>query len=106
MLDYAEINIDSLVDEVNDKIKAELNEAECVSTEALGLDPRAGMVWVTDDGIIVSHGYARSLNYYGGFEYVDSDCVTQIGNYTFYSANDDRVNGCMERYDQYISSKS
>ena len=71
-----------------------------VNAQDIGLDPRAGTVWVTDDAIVARSWNVRSLEYYGGFEYVDSDYKTQMGEYTIYFADDERVEGCLECYSE------
>lgn len=71
--------------------------AELVCASKLGLDYRAGQVWVTEDAV-VKQGHAGSLDYYGGFEYVDREYVTQVGDYKVYFADDDRVAECLECY--------
>lgn len=69
--------------------------------ENLGLDRRAGhSVLVTEDAVIVSAAYRGSLDYYGGFEYVDKNCVTVLGSYVIYSAQDERVKECLDVYFQ------
>jgi len=68
-----------------------------VSAEAVGLDRRAGLLYVTEDAI-VARGRTNSLDYYGGFEYVDTEYKTQVGEYTVYFADDERVAGCLELY--------
>ena len=63
-----------------------------VTAEQLGLDRRAGYcLMVTEDYIIVLDSNRSVLDYYGGFEYVDEDCVKQMGSYVFYSREDERV---------------
>ena len=69
--------------------------------ENLGLDRRAGYsLLVTEDAVIVSAGNRGSLDYYGGFEYVDANCVTVLGSYVVYSAQDERVRQCLDVYFQ------
>lgn len=81
-------------------VKQHLQEhGKLVSAEAIGLDCRAGRVWVTEDAI-VSEGHAGSLDYYGGFEYVDTEYTAQVGNYKVYFADDERVAGCLEFYSE------
>ncbi|HCI72490.1 MAG TPA: hypothetical protein DHV30_18620, partial [Balneola sp.] len=60
--------IDNLIDQY-----LEDSEAVRVSAEAVGLDHRAGYVFVSiEEGWIAAvAGNVRSLEYYGGFEYVD-----------------------------------
>jgi len=65
----------------------------------LGLDPRsAGTFYVSEDGIAINSYNRRNLDYYGGFEYVNNDCVLVIGEYTFYLAEDSRVADHIETY--------
>lgn len=58
-----------------------------------GLDIRAftERFYYNNDCIIVTEAANRSLRYYGGFEYIDSEYVRQYGDYVFYSAEADRV---------------
>ena len=69
-----------------------------VSAEAVGLDHRAGYVFVsTEEGWIAAvAGNVRSLEYYGGFEYVDDKL--SIGEITFYSNDSSRVADAIEYY--------
>ena len=65
----------------------------------LGLDPRsAGTFYVSEDGIAINSYNRRNLDYYGGFEYVNNDCVLVIGEYTFYLSEDSRVADHIETY--------
>ena len=75
------------------------SEAVCVGARDVGLDYRCGMVYVSvaDDFVAVS-GSGSSINYYGGFEYIDSDYITTIGHMTFYSGEHSRVQDCIEYY--------
>lgn len=66
--------------------------------EQTGLDPRAfGKFWYCYEGIFILAGNRRSLDYYGGFEYIDSENVKSYGDYVFYSADADRVQEVLER---------
>ena len=65
--------------------------------EQTGLDVRAfGKFWYCYEGIFIFAGNRRSLDYYGGFEYIDSDYVKTYGEYVFYSADADRVQEVLE----------
>lgn len=84
------------INELNEQIAEILDvaiQATPVATaEDLGLDPRsASRLWVCDEGIFVYESSDRSLQYYGGFEYVDKNCRKEYGDYVFYNVNDDRV---------------
>ena len=85
--------IDNLIDQY-----LEDSDAVRVSAEAVGLDHRAGYVFVsTEEGWIAAvAGNVRSLEYYGGFEYVDDKL--SVGEMTFYSNDSRRVADAIEYY--------
>jgi hypothetical protein len=66
--------------------------------EQTGLDPRAfsGKFWYCYEGIFIYAGSRGRLDYYGGFEYIDSECVKSYGDYVFYSADANRVQEVLE----------
>ena len=72
--------------------------AQRVSAEKAGLDSRAGYIFVsTEEGWIASRN-TRSLEYYGGFEYIDIEYRVTVGEITFYSSDDSRVADALEHY--------
>ncbi len=82
-----------LIDSVNESILIKLeNDFKFVDPEEIGLDRRAAYgLWYNSTGIVIKRAYQSSMEYYGGFEYVDKEYVTIIGNYVFYSVKDSRV---------------
>ena len=82
-----------LMNEINTKVDRLINdEFREVSPQELGLDPRAGYhLFINEEYIAVDNGNRRSLDYYGGFEYVDEEHVTVLGEYIFYSADCERI---------------
>lgn len=83
------------LDKIVTKIESELQE---VTAESLGLDPRCGTLYIGADFIATTYeSEDRTVRYYGGFEYVDDEHVTRIGNLTLYSIEDDRIQGCFDR---------
>lgn len=70
-----------------------------VTAEQLGLDPRSfwGYAYVDESAIVVIKEQTRSLDYYGGFEYVDADYRREVGDYVFYLAEDPRVRRHLDR---------
>lgn len=69
----------------------------------MGLDERAAYeLFINDGAIAVSKSQDRTLQYYGGFEYVDKEARQELGNYVFYMAEDDRVLGHIERYQESL----
>jgi hypothetical protein len=62
------------------------------TSEDCGLDRRAAsLLYVNDEAIVCPKSYIKTLDYYGGFEYVDSDYRKEIGDYIFFSHDDERV---------------
>ena len=91
------MNFDDLLDNVNNEVKSYLDTMEITSANRLGLDPRAGHeLFVNPEGIAVFFRDERALRYYGGFEYVNDDDRTQLGDYVFYSIRATRVDECLD----------
>lgn len=69
--------------------------------ENLGLDNRAGYtLYVNDECIAVSKVNDRSLQYYGGFEYIDEAYRVELGEWVFYMTESDRVSECIDRFNE------
>ena len=92
-------SIYDMVDELNDVVERTVRETmePCKATD-LGLDYRAGGSLFVNEDCIAVEGGSSSLDYYGGFEYVDKDYVQVVGNWKFYFADDDRVREHIETY--------
>ena len=88
----------SLVDEIQYTVERHVNGLRRVRAGELGLDNRCGSAYVgeTLDCIIVDSGNVRSFNYYGGFEYVDDEDKTCLGDYTVFLDTSDRVRDALE----------
>ena len=72
--------------------------AQRVSAEDVGLDRRSGYVFIsTEEGWIASRN-TRSLEYYGGFEYIGEEYRVTVGEITFYSSDHSRVADAIEYY--------
>ena len=68
-----------------------------VKAEELGLDPRAGYrLYVDHDVVGVRTCNIGTLNYYGGFEYVDKEDIKVIGEYTFFLTDSERIQDCID----------
>jgi hypothetical protein len=89
-----------LMNEINGKVEELIDEEfRLMKPEDVGLDSRAGYnLFINEDFIAVSKSNRRSLDYYGGFEYVDEEHVTVLGDYVFYSADDRRVQDHLDRF--------
>jgi hypothetical protein len=83
-------------DKIFDYVMTNLTETY---VDKLGLDPRAGgFVWVDEDTIVVRKGSDGSLQYYGGFEYVNKEYRREMGDYVFYFGDDSRVRRHLDIY--------
>ena len=72
---------------------------QLVAPKEIGLDDRSSyQLFINEDYIAVGKGNRRTLDYYGGFEYVDEEHVTVLGNYVFYSSDDERVQGHLDEF--------
>jgi len=90
-------------EDLNEKLAALVSTLPEVLPEDLGLDRRAGYrIYVAEDGLVVSKSDDRSLQYYGGFEYVDKEYRVECGDWVFYSSEDDRVSACLERFEEEV----
>ena len=89
-----------LLSEMNSKVEGLIDEEfREVTPKEIGLDSRAGYrFFINEDYIAVSRGNRRSLDYYGGFEYVDEEHITVLGNMVFYSSDDERVQGHLDEF--------
>ena len=69
-----------------------------VDAEEIGLGSRAGYVFLsTEEGWVASRN-TRSLEYYGGFEYIGEDYKVTVGEMTFYSEEHSRVADALEYF--------
>ena len=87
------------LDELNETIEQAVMANSLATTAVqLGLDPRSHYrpMYASADGIAVD-GETRTLNYYGGFEYVDADHVKKYGKWTVYTSECERVRGHLYR---------
>ena len=89
-----------LLSEMNSKVEGLIDEEfREVTPKEIGLDTRAGYrLFINEDYIAVSRGNRRILDYYGGFEYVDEEHITVLGDMVFYSSDDERVQGHLDEF--------
>ena len=93
------MNLFKLIDEVTELTDSYVGgNMELVPANRLGLDPRCGKVFVSPDCIAIHKANDRAVQYYGGFEYVDKEFRHEMGDYVFYSHEDDRIQGHLETY--------
>ena len=89
-----------LMNEINAKVEELIDEEfREVTAKEVGLDPRSAyQLLINEDYIAIRKNNRRSLDYYGGFEYVDEEHVTVLGDYVFYSTDDERVQGHLDEF--------
>lgn len=91
--------IEELLDNVNEQMDRFVNTMDPVKANELGLDSRAGWdLWVNKDCIVTTLGSDSSLQYYGGFEYVNKEFRSQVGDWVIYMNGDERVREHIEQY--------
>ena len=74
-----------------------------VYSPTVGLDRRCGYVYVIlEEDTIAVRGSTYSIDYFGGFEYMDPCYRTTIGDITFYSGEVDRVSDCLVAYKESL----
>ena len=89
-----------LMNEINAKVEQIIDEEfQLAKPTDLGLDSRAGYtLFINEEYIAVSESNRRSLDYYGGFEYVDKENVIVLGDYVFYSTDEERVQNHLDYF--------
>jgi hypothetical protein len=91
-----------LIEEVDALARHQIEQMERMRPEDLGLDNRAAWrLWVDSTCIAVKLDNDRTMQYYGGFEYVPEDNRKVIGEFVFYliegdEGNCSRIEGCIE----------
>jgi hypothetical protein len=89
-----------MIDAVNEVVERNIrNNFVQHPASDLGLDIRCGrlLVDIVDEVIAVPNHNLRGLDYYGGFEYIqEGEGRVTVGDYTFFTSDNDRVNDCFE----------
>ena len=94
------MSITSIIEDACRALDEVLADMEPVSADKLGLDPRAGYsLHIDHDWIVVPLHNDGSLQYYGGFEYVDKQYRTVLGRWVLYSGEADRVRDAIDRWE-------
>jgi hypothetical protein len=89
-----------MIDSVNEVVERNIrNNYTLESATKLGLDQRCGRVYVdVNDQVIAVLTYnLRTVDYYGGFEYVkEGEGRVTCGEYTFFTTESERIADCFE----------
>ena len=70
--------------------------------EELGLDFRCGRILISVNEGFVAACSPRSIEYYGGWEYIDSEFKLDAGNYRFYDREANRVDAVIRYYRELL----
>lgn len=69
--------------------------SDTLPASRFGLDDRCGYLMLGDT--FIASSAPRMLDYYGGFEYVDAEHITQVGTWKVYSTDCERVQAAWEQ---------
>jgi len=87
-----------MIDAVNEVVERNIrNNFTQVPASDLGLDIRCGrlLIDLVDEVIAVPNHNVGGIDYYGGFEYIkEGDGRITVGDYTFFTSDNERVNDC------------
>ena len=95
------MSVHELFYEVDRMVEKFIDGLEGASPIQLGLDYRAGGIglMINQECIVVPSGQDRTMQYYGGFEYVDKRDRREFGPYVIYTAEfNSRVQECIDRF--------
>jgi hypothetical protein len=78
-------DVHDLIEEVNTLARARIGAMQQIRPTLASIDERAARyIWVDSTCIAYHIDSDRTMQYYGGFEYVPSDNRVVIGEYVFY----------------------
>lgn len=95
------VTLDSILEEVNNKVELLLEQCNYEPASRFGLDERCGSLYTDGDSFVaVKVSGDKRLQYYGGFEYVEKNQRVHMGEYVFYcfTSNDERVGRALDHY--------
>ena len=92
---------------IENAVQKYIEESDCVEIgsrglEELGLDFRCGRILISVDEGFVAACNPRSIEYYGGWEYIDSEFKLDAGYYRFYDREADRVDRVIRYYRELL----
>ena len=91
-----------MIDAVNEVIERHINKKFFSENPVgIGLDMRCGRVYVDYDDEVIAVECSRSIDYYGGFEYIrEGEGRTTCGSYTFFTTESSRVQDCFDHLNE------
>ena len=82
--------------------ESDVVEIGATGLQELGLDFRCGSILISVDEGFVAACNPRSIEYYGGWEYIDSEFKLDAGDYRFYDSEADRVDAVIRYYRELV----
>jgi len=82
--------------------ESDVVEIGATGLQELGLDFRCGRILISVDEGFVASCNPRSIEYYGGWEYIDSEFKLDAGDYRFYDSEADRVDAVIRYYRELV----
>ena len=80
--------LEDVVFDLKQKVKKEFKSGK---PDEFGLDMRAGGTMYTDGDVIVVFGSTASLEYYGGFEYIDASHIIRFPGMTIFRSHNEHT---------------
>ena len=92
---------------IENAVQKYIEESDCVEIgsrglEELGLDFRCGRILISVEGGFVAACNPSSIEYYGGWEYIDSEYKLDAGDYRFYDRDAGRVDAVIQYYRELL----
>ena len=92
---------------IEEAVQKYIKESDCVEIgslglEEIGLDFRCGRILISVDEGFVAACNPRSIEYYGGWEYIDSEYKLDAGDYRFYDRDANRVDAVIRYYRELL----
>ena len=82
--------------------ESDVVEIGATGLQELGLDFRCGRILISVDEGFVAACNPRSIEYYGGWEYIDSELKLDAGDYRFYDSEAGRVDAVIRYYRELV----
>ena len=97
-------NLHMLTDTVNQIVDKYLKNMDSIIPSEYNIDRQCGnIMWINTESIAIKKKDKDRFWYYGGFEYVNKDCITEIGDYIFitpdHNSDDCRISNIIDDWD-------
>jgi hypothetical protein len=87
-------------DDLQEALAALSDSLDLERLENHTLDRRVGPLWTDPERTMIASINRRTLDYYGGFEYIDPEYIVEVGEWTCYSREHGRVDEALGEDEQ------